>query len=61
MAKEEVASVRLHPLVHKALVSKANDLSTTVSWIIEAALVEAFRDALPPGFTAGMPHKEGKD
>lgn len=51
-------SIKLHPKVRLVVEKTAADLGTTISWVIEAALVERFKDQLPPGFVPGMPVKE---
>lgn len=55
--EEDRVTVRLHPAVLVCLDEQAAKLGTTRTWVIEAALVEMFRQELPPGFSAGMPSR----
>ena len=57
MQKSDPVSIRLHPTLEGVVRNKAADLQTTVTWIVEAALADYFRDQLPPDFRPGMPWK----
>jgi len=60
MARNDPHSVRLHPALEAVALKNARELNTSLTWIVEAALADYFRDSLPPGFRPGMPHVEAK-
>lgn len=61
MDDNDRVTVRLHPVVLEAVRRRQQMLQTTLTWLIEAALVELLRDDLPPGFRAGMPYRSSED
>jgi hypothetical protein len=61
---KDVTSYRIHPTLRSLITETAEDLQTSETWVIEAALGDYFRDKLAeraPEFRPGMPHKEPKD
>jgi len=60
MPKNDPHSIRLHPAIEEIALRNAVELNTSLTWIVEVALSDYFRDMLPPGFRPGMPHVDSK-
>jgi hypothetical protein len=50
--------IRLEKQIADVLVETARGLHTTKTWVVASALLEYFKNKLPPGFVIGQPTVE---